>query len=338
MGDMENKTSSQTNPSKNPDPDRKQPKKKRSPWVVYSLLGVIALILIAVLSAFGGYASGINLRRSAESTQIAQTVAEQYQLGLKEMEQGQYFRARQRFEYVLRMDPAYPGAMDSLSDVLLELNTTATPTLVPTPTLTPTPDLRGVQELLSQSQQYLLDSDWNNAFETLLALRKADPEFHAVEVDGMLFLALRNRGRDKIINQADLEGGIYDLTLASRFGLLDTEAQGLLNWTTLYITGASFWEIDWGQAAYYFSQVAPHLPNLRDGSGMTASERYRISLFNYAKLLAQQKRWCDAAAQLEIALSIASDSELEQAYADVAQRCANQQAPKENNAPPTTSP
>lgn len=317
----------------------KSPKKKRSPAFVYTLLGILALLIIAALSAFGGYTSGINLRQSAESTQVAQAVSDQFQLGIQELEDGQYYRARQRFEYVIQVDPAYPGAMDKLSEVLLYLNTTATPTLVPTPTLTPTPDMRGVQEMFDQSQQYLLDSDWNNAFETLLALRKADPDFHTVEVDGMLFLALRNRGRDKIINQADLEGGIYDLTLASRFGLLDTEAEGILNWTTLYITGASFWEIDWGQAAYYFSQVAPHVPNLRDGSGLTAAQRYRTSLFNYAKLLAQQKRWCDAAAQLEIALSIASDPELEQAYADVAQRCAAQQEPKpEEGDQPTPSP
>lgn len=314
-------------------------KKKRSPTVVYTLLGILALMIIAALSALGGYSSGISLRQDAESTQLSFAVAEQFQLGIQELEEGQYYRARQRFEYVIQIDPSYPGAMDKLSEVLLYLNTTATPTLVPTPTLTPTPDMRGVQELFDQSQQYLLDSDWDNAIETALSLRKADPDFHTVEVDGLLFLALRNRGRDKIINQADLEGGIYDLTLASRFGLLDTEAKGILNWTTLYITGASFWEIDWGQAAYYFGQVAPHVPNLRDGSGLTAAQRYRTSLFNYAKLLAQAKRWCDAADQLQIALSIASDPELEQAYADVSQRCAALQAPKpEEGGQPTASP
>ncbi len=312
--------------------------KKRRSWVFYSLLGLLALVLVALLSGFGGYASGIQIRRSAESTQVSQTVVEQFQLGVQELEQGEYFRARQRFEYVIRMDPAYPGAVEKLADVLLELNTTATPTLVPEPTLTPTPDLRGVQELFNQSQQFLLNSDWDNAIETLLSLRKTDATFQTVGVDGMLYLALRNRGRDKIINQSDLEGGIYDLTLALRFGPLDSEASGLLNWSTLYITGASFWEIDWGQAAYYFSQVAPHLPNLRDGSGLTASQRYRTALYNYAKLLAQSKRWCDAAAQLEVALAIAGDAEIQQAYNDVAQRCANQQAPQPENPEPTSSP
>ncbi len=317
---------------------RKPPGKRNISGLGRTFLGVLALVIIALLSGLSGYASGIGMRKGAEATQVAQAVDTQFQMGVKELEEGQYFRARQRFEYVIRIDPAYPGAVDNLAQALMYLNTTATPTLVPTPVSTPTPDLRGVQELLDQSKQFILDANWDNAVNALLSLRKADPEFSTVDVDGMLFLALRNRGRDKIINQADLEGGIYDLTLASQFGLLDTEAKGLLNWTSLYITGASFWEIDWGQAAYYFGQVAPHLPNLRDGSGLTAIQRYRTSLFNYAKLLAQDKRWCDAAAQLEIALRYVSDAELQNAYADLSQRCANQQKPKVEATLPTVSP
>ena len=108
-----------------------QPKKKRSPGLVYTLLGILALVIIAGLSALGGYSTGIDLRRFAESTQLAQSIGEQFQLGIKELEEGQYYRARQRFEYVIQIDPAYPDAMDRLSEVLLYLNTTATPTLIP---------------------------------------------------------------------------------------------------------------------------------------------------------------------------------------------------------------
>jgi hypothetical protein len=136
----------------------------------------------------------------------------------------------------------------------------------------------------------------------------------------MLLQALRNRGARKILN-ADLEGGIYDLTLAQRFGLLDSEAQSYLNWSTLYITGASFWEIDWGQAAYYFGQVAPYAPNLTDGSGMTASQRYLKSLVEYAVRLANQRKWCDAVTQLTIAASISPDAETQRMLAEASQNC-----------------
>ncbi|MEW5869237.1 MAG: hypothetical protein AB1894_08185 [Chloroflexota bacterium] len=302
--------------------------RKKSRWLLFSFLSLLALLLVAALSGFGGYMSGISLRQSAASTQVSQVAREQYDLAVQEIQSGEYFRARQRLEYVIRLDPAYPGAVEQLADVLLELNTTATPTLVPTVTLTPTPDLRDVQQLYDQAQQFLLDGSWTSAIDALLALRKSDPEYRKVEVDGMLFIALRNSGRDKILKEIDLEGGIYDLTLASHFGLLDTEGQSLLNWSSLYITGASFWELDWGQAAYYFGQVAPHAPNLMDKSAMTAAQRYRIALVQYAKQLINQKNPCEAVKQLEIALSISQDGETQSLYDQALARCTGQTQPK----------
>jgi hypothetical protein len=294
-------------------------------WLLTTLLGLLILALIAAISAFGGYRSGITLRQEAEGTQMTSAIRQQYELGVQDLEEGNYYRARQRFEYIIGLDPLYPGAEEKLAEALYGLNTTATPTLVPTPTLTPTPDMRSTQELFDQGQEYLRKGEWDNAIETLLALRKASPDFNVVQVDGMLFIALRNRGKDKILLHQDLEGGIYDLTLAQRFGLLDTEADGLLNWTQLYITGASFWEIDWGQAAYYFGQVAPHLPNLMDKSGYTAGERYRLALKGYAYQLADQKKYCQAYEQLQISLSLAYDPQVEQDMNTAAELCAQQQ-------------
>jgi tetratricopeptide (TPR) repeat protein len=200
-----------------------------------------------------------------------------------------------------------------------------------TPTLTPTPDLRNVQELFDQSQQLILNSKWSEAIDTLLALRKVDSAFRTVDVDGMMFLALRNRGREKITN-GDLEGGIYDLTLAGNFGPLDAEAKGLLTWSSMYITGASFWGIDWAQAVSYFSQVAPQYPNLRDGSGMTAAERYREALYELGNTLANQGKWCKAVEQYQASLSIAPNAEVELALGQAANQC-NKSEPQQPTAP-----
>jgi tetratricopeptide (TPR) repeat protein len=309
-------------PIENPiDPDEKPTKGKRFKWLLITVAGILALILIALVSAFGGYRSGISIRQGAEATQIVQVVAEQYELGVQDMQSGAYQRARQRFEYVIQFDPNYPGVTEKLADVLVELNTTATPTLVPTPTLTPTPDTRGIEELFANGGQYLTNGEWTNTIDALLNLRKDDPEYRAVEIDGMLFLAFRNRGIDKITKEADLEGGIYDLTLAERFGLLDTEAQSLKSFSSLYITGASFWGLDWTQAAYYFSQVAPHVPNLTDGSGWSAAERYRLAIVGYGDQLSYEGRWCKAAEQYHIALSISYDPVVEQALKTASESC-----------------
>jgi len=296
-------------------------RRRKLSWLVFPVLGLIVLGIIALMSGLGGYFSGISLRQNAEKTQVSLVVQEQYQLGLQEMEQGEFHRAQQRFEYVIQLDPNYPGVTEKLSEVLLQLSTTATPTLLPTPTITPTPDTRGSQELFDQSQQYLMNKDWKNSIDTLLSLRKADPSFRTVEVDGMLFLALRNQGVDKILKEADLEGGIYDLTLASHFGPLDAESQGFLNWTGLYITGSSFWGIDWEQAVNYFSQVAPQLPNLRDGSGMTATERLRVASYEYGNVLARQGQFCKALQMYQQSLAIALDSEVQEAAALAEKGC-----------------
>jgi hypothetical protein len=158
--------------------------------------------------------------------------------------------------------------------------------------------------MFAQASQALASKDWTGAIDALLNLRKADPTYRAVEMDGMLYLALRNRGQEKIGQQADLEGGMYDLALAERFGPLDAEAQGYQTWASIYVTGASFWEINWEQVVFYFSQIAPQMPYLRDGSGWTAQDRYRRGLVGYGEQLAAGGDWCGAQMQYELALTL----------------------------------
>lgn len=321
------------------EPENKpQQTKRRTTWGVIAIAGLLILAGVAAISGFAGYNQGIALRTGAQATQVVSTAKEQFELGVQDYAEGQYFRARQRFEYVIQLDPDYPGVTEKLAEVLLELNTTATPTIAPTPTLTPTPDLRDVEQLYSDGQQYLANGEWTQAIDTLLQLRKKDPAYHMVDLDGMLFIALRNRGWDKIVKEADLEGGIYDLNLASRFGPIDAEAQNMLTWASIYITGASFWELDWSQAVFYFSQVAPQLPGLRDGSGMTATERYRKALIGYGDQLMAQEEYCDAREQYDLALSFGPDAAAEEANAEANKRCEgdSDDGPSEDNEPAPT--
>jgi len=284
-------------------------------------LGILVIIVIGALSAVAGYNSGIQKRQLAESGMMAQSIQEQYDLGLQDMQAGRYDLARQRFEYVIQLEPDFPGVTDKLADVLVQLNSTATPTISFTPTPSPTPDLRGVQELYDQAQVYLTNSEWGPAIDALLSLRKADPTYQAVWVDNKLYLALRYRGMDKILKSCDLEGGIYDLTQSSLFGPLDRDADNYLTWASLYLTGASFWELDWAQAVYYFAQVGPALPNLCDGSRVTAAERYRLALVGYGDFLAEAGDWCAAAEQYTLALSLGADTAVEEALTNATLGC-----------------
>ena len=142
----------------------------------------------------------------------------------------------------------------------------------------------------------------------------------AVKVDGLYYLAYRNRGIYRIQVEGNLEGGIFDFNRAELFGPVDIEASNYRQWSEWYLTGVSFWDLDWEQAVSYFSLVAPSAPNLSDSSFFTASARLATAQVNYgaylidrARLLFGNGRHCDSydlfkAAQQYILLT-ASDQE-----------------------------
>lgn len=318
-----------------PTPPPPAPRKasRGSRW--WPFLGLVFLILIAIGSGFSGYNAGIQRRLDAEATASVGELQRQYDLGVQDIGNKNYEIARQRFEYILSLAPDFPGAIDRLTEVLLAINVTATPTLAPTPTVSPTPDLRGVETLFSAAQAALDASDWTTAIEALLSLRKVDPAYNAVRVDGMLYLALRSRGVEKILN-ADLEGGTYDLALAERFGPLDAEAKAYRTWVDLYVTGASFWEIDWQQAVYYFGQLAPIAPGLRDAANFTSLQRYQTALLRYGDQLANAGEWCLAYEQYQAALTAGANPAAEPTAMYASQQCGSPGG--ENNGESTPEP
>jgi hypothetical protein len=119
-------------------------------------------------------------------------------------------------------------------------------------------------------------------------------------VDGMYYSALRQRGVQKIASacaDVNLEGGIFDLTLAERFvgeGNLDSYAESLRTYARLYIVGASFWDQDWFQAQTFFAQVMAAYPNMTDSSCISATNRWVQATLNWADQLASSGSFCDA--------------------------------------------
>jgi tetratricopeptide (TPR) repeat protein len=308
--------------------------KGRRLWILWAFLAVLVLALIAGGSAFAGYNSAIDQRTRYQSTLVAGEATNQYILAQQDIAIGNYDRARQRLEYIIKIDPNYPNASEQLAFVLTQQRITATPTFVPTPTLTPTPDYRGRDDLFTQAQNLLIGRDWSGTIDTLLLLRKNYPDYMAVKVDDMLYVALRNRGIDKIAQLHDLEGGNYDLTLAERFGPLDAEARNWRDWADLYIRGASFWDVDWSQAVYYFSQLASAAPNLSDASGWTASNRYMDALLGYGDWFAAREQWCDAQAQYDTYMTLLASPQVEPTAIYAADKCTQASNPP----PPPVTP
>ncbi|MBM3144802.1 MAG: hypothetical protein FJ010_07490 [Chloroflexi bacterium] len=276
------------------------------------MLVALLLSFAGTLGVLAGYQDGTQQVASIRPVSDGDLIREQFDLGVQDYQAGRYDLARQRFEYVIALAPGdYPLAWDLLEEILAIQNATVTFTSLPpiwtstpTITITPTHDLSGVDSIFSRAQSLLAAGDWDGAIEALIVLRDEELYYRVVEVDDSLFVALRNRGEQKILLRGDLEGGIYDLTLAERFGPLDYSASVYRDWARLYLSALGYWEAYPEQAAYYFGQIAAAMPGLRDSSGWTAMERYRQSLIDYGDKLAVENRWCEAQARYEAALAI----------------------------------
>lgn len=326
----------------------KRPKKKfferRSSWFFMGFILILLIILVGVLL---GIPQGINDRVSLAETQASPKIQSQLENARLDIAEERYELALDRLDWILDEMAPYMSEEELAevgnlySQTLLKLTSSGTPTPMPSPTptipvSTPTPDLRGEEELFTLAQQYIAEESWNETIQTLEALRQKNLDYKSVQVDGMLYVALRNRGVKKILVEGSLEPGIYDLTLAERFAPLDSTAEGYRTWTRLYLTGASFWGVDWAQVVYFFEQVYPALPNLRDGTNMTATERFRIGAIEYASQLAASGKFCEAQEYFQKAQSISGDPVVQPTAQWAAEECYAIQNPPTPTPTPTT--
>jgi tetratricopeptide (TPR) repeat protein len=322
----QNSQNQQTNP------DQSQP--KRWKWI---LVGVAAILVLGFIGGLIGYSAAIQNRKRIAADQNTLIATTQYELGVADYQAGRLDTAKRRFEYVIQADPNYPGARERLTEVMLALATLKTPTPIPSPTMTiePTPDFTGVEEMITRAQELLANKQWEDALSVLDLARKENIGFRTVDVDGMYYIALRERGVQKIIYDGNLEGGIYDLARVEKFAPLDRDADGFRTFARFYLTGASFWKVDWPQVLVYFEQVYPFLPNLRDTSGWTAQERYRIALVQYGDQLLLAEEPCKAKEQYEKALVFGVDEKVNQSFELAKQKC---EPPKPTSEPATPTP
>lgn len=279
-----------------------QPEKERRPVVRILLLGLLAVIILGALGALGGYLTALSDRQQNQASIISTEVSDQLLLGLIAYEHGQFEVARQHFEYILKIDPGNKAAAGKLTETLLKLGeSNELPTSAPTLTVTPTPDTRNQEELYNAALSYRDQQNWSALLDTLDTLRVKDPNFNPVQVDGMYYLAYRNRGMHRIQVEGNLEGGIFDLNRAEIFGYLDAQAANYRTWAARYITGLSFWGVDWQEVINYFSPLAISAPNLSDSNYFTAQDRLataqveiNFESLNKARIRYQQKDWCEA--------------------------------------------
>lgn len=260
------------------------------------------LLIMVAASGWLGFRSGQNTHFAQATITMEAYIANQFAQAVDDVTEGNYELAMERLEYIRSVRTDLRAVNELYDDISARLNITPTP-VVPTstPTPSPTPDLRPAEEMYTSVLSLISLGEWNPALDTLNNLRKSNPSYNIVEVDGLIYLCLRNRGVEKIMS-GDLEGGIYDFTLAEQFGPLDGETESYRTWARLYLLGNAFWGAYPEQAAYYYGQLVSAAPSLTDASGVTAFYRYWTSLVQIAENSAAEENWCDAQTEIEVAL------------------------------------
>jgi tetratricopeptide (TPR) repeat protein len=311
----------------------KSAKPRRGWWI---LVGILIILLLAGAGAYFGYQEAMRMRLDKQSSQVALEATTQFQLVQQDIDAKRLAVARQRLDYIIKLDPTFPGAQEKLAEVMYLSSITETPTPAPSPTMTPTVDNRGVEDLYSQARQFMASKDWDKAINELDQLRKVNISYRVYDVDGLYYMALRNRGADKILKTGQLQEGLYDLALAEKFGPLDGDANGYRNWANLYLTGEAYWGVDWQKVVDIYAQIYPSYPGLRDSSGITATERFRQASISLADQQMTASKPCDADKNYKAALQLSNDTQVAQKEANAANAC-NSANPAPTQVAPTAT-
>jgi len=125
--------------------------------------------------------------------------------------------------------------------------------------------------------------DWEHALNLLGELRGTDPEYKTLEVDGLYFTALRNRGVELILDTGYHEMGLYYLGLAEQYAPLDVKAETYRVWAKIYRYADAEWGLDWNKAMEYYEVLVDICPYLHDTTGWQVIDRYEyLSKIVYA--------------------------------------------------------
>jgi tetratricopeptide (TPR) repeat protein len=266
--------------------------------IALSLAGVLAL------AATAGYYAGSSEHDRAAATAQAAELGRQFQLGLDDLSAGRPSLAVQRFEFILAINPAYPGAAQKLAEARAALPpgvSTAQATDLPSPTMIITVGPDTARQLFEAAQSAFSDKKWDEALQKIGALRVIDQNYERAAVHSMQFKALQFRAI-AYIDAGKLELGLADLDQASKMGSLTEDAQQHQQWAEIYIAGVSYWGLNWARTVETFQLLYKIAPYFRD-----TSTRLHDAQLAYARQLDAQGQPCDAVVHYSEALKLQPD-------------------------------
>jgi tetratricopeptide (TPR) repeat protein len=278
------------------------------------MAGIIGCALIAALAVagIGGMIAGQN-ELNARATQTT-TVQIDVQFGQAraDLEAGHYGLAAERFRWVLEKSPGYPGAAEGLAQAESVLSQTSTPLATLSPSTNQNPD-----ELLAEAEGYYKASEWANAIARFQELQVIAPTHREAEVKEMLHRALVTLGLQYVRGDR-LQEGLTLLDQAKAIRPLDDQAEGERRLATFYVTGRTYFGLNWSITIQNFQAIYDVAPDYRD----VKDQLWQAYVSSGDQLVALGGH-CDAAMQYEEALDLRKKDEIQPKLDAAEEACAN---------------
>jgi hypothetical protein len=238
--------------------------------LIVVMAGTLCLCMMLVsLAGFAGYRDGLATNDAKVTQTLATGIAEQYAIGVTELQQGKAELAAARFAWIVETIQAPTQyALDSPGQLALARTIEAyspTPSPVPTQTFSPTftpsppptlmPSVEPTATLsLMQDPAYLYDqaalamqvTHYEEAISWLDALRALAPDYRAAEARAMLIEALTKQGRIYLRGQ-NMDGedmlarGVLLIYRADELGPVEPpDLLGEANFVEMYINARNY--------------------------------------------------------------------------------------------------
>jgi tetratricopeptide (TPR) repeat protein len=209
------------------------------------------LCTLIATAAIGGVAAGLRDRETDRQAQADRY----YQEGLANFAGGRLELAKADFEYVLRLDPAYPGAPAQIAQITARL------TVKPTPTSAALTN--ALEQLYQTGRSAYQTQNWVTAINALAQVRSIDPAYQTDQVDQQLFEAATTYGLE-LIKTDRLEEAIAYLDQAAYIRPLPDEAARQAQYAKLYLTALGYWNVNWDKAIEQFAALYVIAPGYKD--------------------------------------------------------------------------
>jgi len=285
-----------------------------SPFAI-GLFAILGIVLSISGMAYGGYRAGVQQRTVVVATAVADEIQLQYSLAVQDIEIGQLGVAVQRLEYIIQMDPEFPGAARMLAKARESANGVSLRAPQPTDVTLPVEERLSADELFNLLTEAYHQGDWSEAVLRADVLKATDAEYRSTSVDSMLFVSLSKRGIERI-DAGVLELGLTDLEHAEQIIDLDDVALQRRRWASLYLAGKTFWELNWKLAIDNFSTLNQIAPNFLDTRSLL-----RNGYVAYGEVLLQAQDACLSEEQFAAAVELEADAQTEQQLADAKEAC-----------------